>query len=109
MSPDFPMACNYGSAQGGLLGSVCLPNRQIMGDRPDHTREQVKTFRASAQQLLDYHDATYERMKTYLKSLSADELARELDEPQYDPRPTVAVRMVSVLENAMTNEGRSVF
>jgi len=29
-------------------------------------------------------------MKTYLNSLSADELARELDAPQYDPRPTVA-------------------
>jgi len=64
------------------------------------------SFRASAQQLLDYHDATYERMKTYLEALSADELARELDEPQYDPRPTVAVRLVSVLENAMTNEGQ---
>jgi hypothetical protein len=71
-----------------------------------HTREQVKSFRASAQQLLDYHDTAYERMKIYLSSLSADELARELDEPQYDPRPTVAVRLVSVLENAMTNEGQ---
>ena len=29
-------------------------------------------------------------MKTYLNSLSGDELARELDEPQYGPRPTVA-------------------
>jgi hypothetical protein len=45
-------------------------------------------------------------MKTYLNSLSADEFARELDEPQYDPRPTVAVRLVSILENAMTNEGQ---
>lgn len=48
----------------------------------------------------------YERMTSYLDSMSADELARELDEPQYDPRPTVAVRLVSVLENAMTNEGQ---
>jgi hypothetical protein len=54
----------------------------------------------------DYQDTTYERMKTYLNSVSADELARELNEPQYDPRPTVAVRLVSVLENAMTNEGQ---
>ena len=37
---------------------------------------------------------------------SADELAQQLDEPQYHPRPTVAVRLVSVLENAMTNEGQ---
>jgi len=26
--------------------------------------------------------------------------------PPNDPRPTVAVRLVSVLENAMTNEGQ---
>ena len=32
----------------------------------------------SAQQLLDYHDTTYERMKTYFNSLSAAELARDL-------------------------------
>ena len=40
------------------------------------------------------------------KKIRVYELARELDEPQYDPRPTVAVRLVSVLENAMTNEGQ---
>jgi hypothetical protein len=82
------------------------PEAADYGRSARHTREQVSSFRASAQQLLNYHDATYERMKTYLNSLSADELARELDEPQYDPRPTVAVRLVSVLENAMTNEGQ---
>ena len=82
------------------------PEPADYGRSARHTREQVKSFRASTQQLLAYHDATYERMKTYLNSLSAEELARELDEPQYDPRPTVAVRLVSVLENAMTNEGQ---
>jgi DinB family protein len=82
------------------------PEPEDYGRSARHTREQVRAFRASAPQLLDYHDATYERMKSYLNSVSADELARELDEPQYDPRPTVAVRLVSVLENAMTNEGQ---
>jgi hypothetical protein len=82
------------------------PEPADYGRSARHTRAQVKSFRASAQQLLDYHDAAYQRMKTYLNSVSADELARELDEPQYDPRPTVAVRLVSVLENAMTNEGQ---
>src|SRR5215813_2471455 len=65
------------------------PEPEDYGRSARHTREQVNSFRASAQQLLDYHDTTYRRMKTYLNSLSADELARELDEPQYDPRPTV--------------------
>jgi len=82
------------------------PEPADYGRSAKHTREQVKAFSASAQQLLDYHDATYERMKIYLQSASADELVRELDEPQYNPRPTVAVRLVSVLENAMTNEGQ---
>ena len=66
------------------------PEPADYGRSARHTRKQVESFRASAEQLLDYHDATYERMKTYLDSVSADELARELDEQQYDPRPTVA-------------------
>ena len=71
-----------------------------------HTREQVRVFRASPELLLNYHDATYERTKDYLQKLSAVELAQELNEPQYQPLPTVAVRLVSVLENAMTNQGQ---
>ncbi len=76
------------------------------GRSASHTREQVRAFRASAELLLSYHDATYERMKSYLKTLTAEDLARQLDEPRYQPIPTVAVRLVSVLENAMTNEGQ---
>ena len=93
-----------GEGWAGRFGMT--PELADYGRSAGHTREQVNAFRASAQQLLDYHDATYERMKTYLSSLSADEFARQLDEPQFDPRPTVAVRLVSVLENAMTNEGQ---
>ena len=71
-----------------------------------HTREQVRVFRASAELLLAYHDATYARMKGYLETLSPEDLARQLDEPRFQPLPTVAVRLVSVLENAMTNQGQ---
>lgn len=82
------------------------PEPADFGRSATHTREQVRAFRASAEQLLEYHEAVYERMKTYIESLSAEELARQLNEPQYQPLPTVAVRLVSVLENAMTNEGQ---
>ncbi len=82
------------------------PEPADFGRSAAHTREQVRAFRASAELLLNYHDAAYERMKTYLESLTAEELARQLDEPQYQPLPTVAVRLVSVLENAMTNQGQ---
>lgn len=82
------------------------PEPADFGRSLTHTREQVRVFRAPAELLLQYHDATYERMKTYLNTLTAEDLARQLDEPQYKPPPTVSVRIVSVLENAMTNQGQ---
>ncbi|MGN6730415.1 MAG: hypothetical protein ACTHMB_00345, partial [Candidatus Binatia bacterium] len=82
------------------------PEPADYGRSARHTREQVKSFRASAQHLLDYHDAAYERMKAYLNSVSAGGLAPERDVAHYDTRPTVAVGRGSVLENAMTNEGQ---
>jgi hypothetical protein len=82
------------------------PEPADYGRSATHTREQVRDFRASAELLLQYHDAAYQRMKTYLETLTTEDLARELDETRYQPTPTVAVRLVSVLENAMTNEGQ---
>jgi hypothetical protein len=71
-----------------------------------HTREQVRAFRAPVELILAYHDATQDRMTEYLNPLSQADLDRELDEPQYTPLPTVGVRLVSVLENAMQNTGQ---
>ena len=93
-----------GEGWAARFGMAPLP--ADFGRSKAHTREQVLVFRASANLLLEYHDAAFERMKTYLNSLTAEELARELDEPQYQPLPTVAVRIISVLENAMTNQGQ---
>jgi hypothetical protein len=45
-------------------------------------------------------------MKKYNKSLTGDDLAPQLNETQLQPLPTVAVRLVSVLENAMSNAGQ---
>jgi hypothetical protein len=82
------------------------PEPADFGRSATHTRQQVRDFRASVDLLLAYHDAAYERMKTYLETLTAEDLARKLNEPRYQPLPTVAVRLVSVLENAMTNQGQ---
>ena len=82
------------------------PEPADFGRSATHTREQVRVFHASSELLLAYHDAAYERTKHYLETLSMEELSRQLDEPQYQPLPTVAVRLVSVLENAMTNQGQ---
>jgi len=82
------------------------PEPYDFGRGQAHTREQVQAFKASADLILAYHDATFDRTKAYFDAVTEEELNRELDEPQYDPRPTVSVRLVSVLENAMNNAGQ---
>lgn len=82
------------------------PDPADFGRGATHTREQVRAFRAPANLILAYHDATYERTREYLQALQPHDLDRELNEPQYQPLPTVAVRLVSVLENAMHNAGQ---
>jgi hypothetical protein len=93
-------------ADGWAARFGMAPEPADFGRSATHTREQVRAFRASPELLLAYHDAAYELMKSYVTKLSDEDLARELDEPQYQPRPTVAVRLVSVLENAMNNQGQ---
>ncbi len=73
------------------------PNPTDFGPGLTHTREQVAAFRApNAQTLLDYYDTVYGRSKTYLATVTPQELDRELNEPRYQPLPTVAVRLVSI-------------
>ncbi len=74
-----------------------------------HTREQVRAFKATVDLLLAYHDAVFGLTTGYFEKVTEEELARELDEPQYTPLPTVSVRLVSVLENAMHNAGMIAF
>src|SRR5205807_679681 len=82
------------------------PNPRDFGSGASHTREQVRVFSASPGLLLAYHEAAFDRVVGYLESIDAAELDRVLDEPQYDPLPTVGVRLVSVLDNAMRNAGQ---
>lgn len=82
------------------------PDPRDFGPGLTHTREQARAFRADPDLLLGYHDALFQRMKTYLASLRPGDLDRELDEPQYDPRPTVAVRLVSVIESSLQGMGQ---
>ena len=72
-----------------------------------HTPEQVAAFRApSIQTLLDYHDSVSTRSKAFVRSLAPEGFNRELDEPQYQPRPTVGVRLVSVLSDNLQHAGQ---
>jgi hypothetical protein len=93
-----------GSGWAARLGMP--PEPADFGRGAAHTREQVRAFTAGKDLILAYHDATYALTKGYFEQVTSEELARELDEPQYQPVPTVSVRLVSVLENAMHNAGQ---
>jgi len=83
------------------------PEEGDFGRGQTHTREQTKAFNPqNSELLLAYQDATYERTKAYLEKLTVADLDKELNEPQYTPLPTLAVRLMSVLENCMQNQGQ---
>ena len=85
------------------------PEPADYGRSARHTRAQVKSFRASAQQLLDYHDAVYQRSVEYIKTLSESDLDRELNEPQWNPLPTAGVRLVSVIADNIQHAGQAAY
>ncbi|MBT3353042.1 MAG: DUF664 domain-containing protein [Nitrospinaceae bacterium] len=72
-----------------------------------HSFEEVAAFKvASADLLLGYADAALERSKKYLAGLGPADLDRELDEPQYDPLPTLGVRLVSIIADNTQHAGQ---
>lgn len=56
--------------------------------------------------LLGYYDAVLKRSKDYLTTLSNADLDRILDEPRYQPLPTVGVRLVSVVADNLRHAGQ---
>jgi len=75
-----------------------------------HTSEQVGAFKSpDAQTLLEYQSAVLERSKGYFPRLSKDDLDRELDEPWFQPLPTVGVRLVSVMNDAVLHAGQAAY
>lgn len=72
-----------------------------------HTSEDVAAFRSpDVSTLLEYPHAVTERTKRYITSLSARDLDRELDEPWYQPLPTVGVRLISILADSLQHVGQ---
>lgn len=75
-----------------------------------HTPEQVSAFESpDVQTLLDYQRAVLERSKCYFLTLSKTDLDRELDEPWFQPVPTVGVRLVSILEDSILHAGQAAY
>ncbi|MFC1932753.1 DinB family protein [Chloroflexota bacterium] len=72
-----------------------------------HTPEQVAAFKSpDVETLLDYHRAVLERSKRYFLTLSDADLDRELNEPQYQPLPTIGVRLISILGDNLQHAGQ---
>ena len=75
-----------------------------------NTPEQVAAFKSpSPQTFLDYHQAVMERSQGFFPTLSGKDLERELNEPQFQPLPTVGVRIVSVLGDSLEHAGQAAY
>jgi len=75
-----------------------------------HTPEQVAAFKSPGiQTLLDYHQTVMERSQQYFQALSSADLDRELDEPRFQPRPTVGVRLISIMDDSMLHAGQAAY
>jgi hypothetical protein len=75
-----------------------------------HTLEQVTAFKSpDIQTFLDYHSAVLERSKKYFLTLSQTDLDRKLDEPWFQPLPTVGVRLNSILEDSLLHAGQAAY
>lgn len=72
-----------------------------------HTPEDVAAFKSpSPQVFLDYHRAVMERSQKFFPTLSTADLDRELNEPWFQPLPTVGVRLISVLGDSLEHAGQ---
>lgn len=69
------------------------------------TAKEVAAFKSpDVRTLLGYHQAVLKRSVKWLKTLTTKDLVRLLDE-DYTPRPTVAVRIVSILADCHQHAG----
>ena len=74
------------------------PDPKDYGSGHRHTRAQVEAFTITAKPLLlDYLDAVCAQTKSYLATVSSADLNRVLNEPQYQPLPTLSIRLASVI------------
>ena len=74
------------------------PHPKDYGSGHRHTPAQVEAFAVTDKQLLlAYLEAVFARTKSYLSTLTNADLNRVLNEPQYQPLPTLGIRLASVI------------
>ena len=75
-----------------------------------HTPVQVANFKCpDTEVFLGYHRAVLLRSISYFQTLSKEDLDRELDEPKYNPLPTVGVRLISIINDGITHAGQAAY
>ena len=75
-----------------------------------HTPEQVAAFKSpDVDTLLSYNQAVVERSKAYFNTMSKSELDRELNEPMFQPLPTVGVRLISIMDDSVLHAGQAAY
>lgn len=73
-----------------------------------HTSDQVATVDVDADLLVGYHDAVHDRVVDYLGTLTDDDLPRIVDR-RWDPPVTLAVRLVSVVNDSTQHVGQAAY
>ena len=73
-----------------------------------HDADQVGVVRPRPDLLAGYHDETYEQTVAFVSTLTEADFAKVVDE-YWDPPVTMAVRMVSVLSDALQHAGQAAY
>jgi hypothetical protein len=73
-----------------------------------HTSDEVASVAVDADLLVGYHDAVHDRVVDYLRTLTDDDLSRIVDR-RWDPPVTLAVRLVSVVNDCTQHVGQAAF
>jgi hypothetical protein len=72
-----------------------------------YNADQVLSIKPDGPQLLlDYHNAVYARTCEYVGGISCADMDRVLNEPQWNPMPTVGVRLISVISDNTQHAGQ---
>jgi DinB superfamily len=93
------MECPQLWIEGGWHARFNMPPEpRDYGSGHRHTPAQVEAFKVNDKPLLlDYLDAVFARTKGYLATVTNADLNRVLNEPQYQPLPTLSIRLASVI------------
>ena len=74
------------------------------------TPKQVASFKSpGVDTLLAYNKAVVERSKAYFNTMSKSDLDRELNEPMFQPLPTVGVRLISIMDDSVLHAGQAAY